>query len=43
MLFSSLPTMVENELHYYEVSLDPIISDDKIIGVSGLSVDITCA
>ncbi len=28
-------------LHYYEVFLNPIILDDKIVGVSGISVDIT--
>jgi PAS domain S-box-containing protein len=36
-----ITNLVGKELHYYEVSLDPIISDDKIIGVSGISVDIT--
>lgn len=32
---------IENELHYYEISLNPIISEDKITGVSALSIDIT--
>lgn len=33
--------LVENELHYYEVTLNPIILDGKVTGVSGISVDIT--
>ena len=36
-----LSNQVENELHFYEVSLNSIISDGKVTGVSGLSVDIT--
>ncbi|NQU54744.1 MAG: PAS domain S-box protein [Bacteroidetes bacterium] len=31
----------EDELHFYEVSLNPIISEGKVTGVSGLSIDIT--
>lgn len=36
-----ISNQVENELHFYEVSLNSIMSDGKITGVSGLSVDIT--
>jgi PAS domain S-box-containing protein len=32
---------VGDELHYYEVSLNPIISDGKVSGVSALSINIT--
>jgi len=32
---------VENILHHYSVSLNPIISEDQISGVSALSIDIT--
>ena len=36
-----ISNQVENALHFYEISLNPIIKADQIIGVSGLSVDIT--
>ncbi len=34
-------SQIGNDLHFFEVSLNPIISDGKITGASGLSVDIT--
>ncbi len=36
-----LSNQVADELHFYEVTLNPIISDGKITGVSGLSIDIS--
>ena len=34
-------TQTENSFHYYEVFLNPIITNNKITGVSALSIDIT--
>ena len=36
-----LPNMVGDELHIYEVSLNPVFSGEKVTGVTGLSADIT--